>query len=243
MNLSGNTILITGGATGIGLALAEAFLKLGNVVIAVGRSKQNLKQAVAKFPGLIPLRCDVTDREARTAMIAWITQNYPACNVLVNNAGIQRAPNFAHGEINGAAIAAEIGTNLLAPILLGAEMKPLLETKPSAIINITSGLAFCPLALVPVYCATKAALHSFTISLRHQLRATSIEVIEIAPPIVDTQLGKEHRVVRQGSVLMTPSQFAAEAMEGLAAGRPEILVDGAEHMRQSGDSMFSSMNP
>ena len=242
MKLTGNSILITGGATGIGLALAHSFLKLGNTVIVVGRSRKSLEKAVAECPGLIPLRCDVTDHEARTAMISWLTEHHPACNVLVNNAGIQKAPNFAAGNVDAASIAAEIGTNLLAPILLGAAMKPLLETKPSAIINITSGLAFCPLALMPVYCATKAALHSFTKSLRHQLRATSIEVFEIAPPIVDTQLGSEHRAVRPGTVLMSPAEFAHEAIEGLAAGQPEILVGAAKQMRQAGDSMFSLMN-
>jgi uncharacterized oxidoreductase len=190
MNVSGNNILITGGATGIGRALAERFLNAGSKVTICGRREQTLREAQANNPGLNIRVCNVGNPAERIALQHWAARELPEMNVLVNNAGIQRREiNLAETE-NWEALHQEIAINLEAPIhlsrLFAAQLS---KQKRPAIINVTSGLAFAPLAMVPVYCATKAALHSFTLSLRHHLAKTPINVIEIIPPAVNTDLG------------------------------------------------------
>ena len=188
---NGNTILITGGATGIGFALAETLVNAGNKVIICGRRENKLKEAKHKLPQIQIKVCDVSKEKEREALFVWAKDNYPGLNVLINNAGIQRMVNLKKGTkelFNGEN---EIETNLVAPIYLSAYFIPwFLKKKEAAIINVSSGLGFVPIAAMPVYCATKAAIHSFTISLRHQLKDTSIKVFEIVPPAVDTELGK-----------------------------------------------------
>ncbi len=210
MNVRGNNILITGGATGIGLALAERFLKAGSQVTVCGRREAALREAQAKNPNLKDLGlqtrvCDVGRPDERIKLMEWAKAQKPGFNVLVNNAGIQRrGVNLAETE-DWDAMHQEIAINLEAPIHLARLFAEHLsgQSDPAAatpagvnpagvaqtIINVTSGLAFVPLAMVPVYCATKAALHSFTLSLRHHLAKTAIKVIEIIPPAVNTDLG------------------------------------------------------
>ncbi|ULL16156.1 SDR family NAD(P)-dependent oxidoreductase [Paenibacillus sp. H1-7] len=221
MNLSGNTILITGGSTGIGLAFAERFIKAGNKVIICGRREQVLLNAKETFPGLITRVTNLDNESDRTALFDWVTTTYPEVNVLVNNAGIQRRFNVltADAKNNWSYFNKEITTNLEAPFHLSMLFAPFFAAKEAAaIINVTSGLAFTPFAIAPIYSATKAALHSFTISLRHQLSNTSVEVIEVAPPAVNTDLG--------GAGLHTHGEpldaFADGIFKGLEEGKKEI---------------------
>jgi len=189
MDLSGNTVLITGGGSGIGFALARRFVQSGSTVTICGRREDVLKNAQAHCPQLHYRVCDVSRATERMALLRWATDTFPALNVLVNNAGIQRFLKLWE-EPSWEVMDQEISINLGAPVHLSTLFIPLLlkQTKP-AIINITSGLSFVPKADVPVYCATKAALHSFTLSLRYQLSGTPVTVIEIIPPAVDTDLG------------------------------------------------------
>lgn len=221
MKLSHNTVLITGGSTGIGLAFAERFLKSGNQVIICGRREQVLQQAKEQFPGLITRVSDLSVESERAALFDWVTANYPEVNVLVNNAGIQQRFNILKAEAkeNWSCFNKEITTNMEVPIHLSMLFAPFFAAKEeAAIINVTSGLAFTPLVIAPIYSATKAALHSFTVSLRHQLSGTSVEVIEVAPPAVNTDLG--------GAGLHTQGEpldaFADGVFQGLEEGKPEI---------------------
>ncbi|WP_433944649.1 SDR family oxidoreductase [Paenibacillus sp. SN-8-1] len=221
MKLSKNTILITGGSTGIGLAFAERFLKAGNQVIICGRRETALQEAKEKFPGLITRVSDLGIESERAALFDWVTANYPEVNVLVNNAGIQQRFNIlkADAKDNWSYFNNEITTNMEVPVHLSMLFAPFFAAKEeAAIINVTSGLAFTPMVIAPIYSATKAALHSFTMSLRHQLSGTSVEVIEVAPPAVNTDLG--------GAGLHTHGEpldaFADGIFKGLEEGEKEI---------------------
>jgi uncharacterized oxidoreductase len=221
MQLSGNTILITGGGSGIGLAFAERFIKAGNKVIISGRREHVLQHAKEKFPSLITRVCDLNIESERVALFDWVTTNYPEVNVLVNNAGIQERFNVLKTDVrdNWSHFNKEITTNLEAPFHLSMLFAPFFAAKEqAAVINVTSGLAFTPFAIAPIYSATKAALHSFTISLRHQLSETSVEVIEVAPPAVNTDLGGTG-LHNQGEPL---NAFADGIFAGLAEGTSEI---------------------
>ncbi|MFD1776432.1 SDR family oxidoreductase [Paenibacillus rhizophilus] len=221
MKLSGNTILITGGSAGIGLAFAERFIKAGNKVIVSGRRENALQNAKEKFPSLITRVSDLNIESERVALFDWVTANYPEVNVLVNNAGIQQRFNVlkADAKNDWSYFNKEITTNIEAPLHLSMLFAPFFATKEEAtIINVTSGLAFTPFAIAPIYSATKAALHSFTMSLRHQFSDTSVEVIEVAPPAVNTDLG--------GAGLHTHAEpldaFADGIFKGLEEGKQEI---------------------
>ena len=188
MNISGNTILITGGGSGIGRGLAEAWQAKGNQVIIAGRRKAVLEETVAENPGMKYLTLDIEDPAAIKAFAVQVAAEYPTLNVLVNNAGIMRMENVLE-EQNLSDVEAIVTTNLLGPIRLTGALLPLLRKQAhSTIINVSSGLAFVPLALTPTYCATKAAIHSYTCSLRYQLKDTTTEVLEIVPPYVQTDL-------------------------------------------------------
>ena len=189
MNLTGNTILITGGGTGIGRALAEQLHKLGNQIVIAGRRKKALDETTAANPGMKSITLDIEDPAAIRSFAAQAVASFPALNVLVNNAGIMRPENLLALPSDLADAEAIITTNLLGPIRLTAALLPHLQKQPhAAIVNVSSGLAFLPLALTPTYCATKAAIHSYTESLRYQLRGTQIEVLELIPPYVATNL-------------------------------------------------------
>lgn len=237
MKLSGNTILITGGSAGIGLAFAERFLKAGNQVIVCGRREHVLQQAQEKCPGLITRVCDVDMESERSALFDWVTANYPEVNVLVNNAGIQQRFSVLKADARNdwSYFSQEITTNIEAPFHLSMLFAPYFAAKEkAAILNVTSGLAFTPFAITPIYSATKAALHSFTMSLRYQLSETSVEVIEIAPPAVNTDLG--------GAGLHTHGEpldaFADGIFKGLEEGKQEIgYGTSAERLRMSRDKI------
>ncbi|MBW4085066.1 SDR family oxidoreductase [Paenibacillus sp. S150] len=237
MKLSGNTILITGGSAGIGLAFAERFIQAGNQVIVCGRREEVLRGAQEKLPGLITRPCDMNVESERVALFDWVTESYPEVNVLVNNAGTQQRFNVlkADAKHDWSYFNQEITTNLDAPFHLSMLFAPYFAGKEqAAIINVTSGLAFTPFAIAPIYSATKAALHSFTMSLRHQLSDTSVEVIEVAPPAVNTDLG--------GAGLHTHGEpldaFADGIFKGLAEGKPEIgYGTSADRLRMSRDEV------
>ena len=248
MKKSGNTVLITGGSSGIGFALSKQFIKAGNTVIVFARTTPHLERAASELPGLVTHRCDLTVEADRTELADWLLSEFPGLNILINNAGIQNYVNFT-SQLDPKAIVDEIGINLTAPIILTALFIPHLKSKDkSVIVNISWGLAFAPLAFMPVYCATKAALHSFTMSLRHQLRDLGIRVVEMIPPMVDTALRAEGRRNRSGSTLgsgrqmMSPDEFAEEAVHRFFEGEDEIAVGAAAGLRKDGESRFEMMN-
>ena len=243
MNLTGNTVLITGGASGIGFALARQLSDRGNRVIICGRSEESLEKAKAQAPALLTRVCDVADPTSRHALLAWLKTGHPGLNVVINNAGVQYRRSFTDATALQD-LDQEVSINFTAPIHLIGDVLPLLRQQPQAVIvNVSSGLAFSPMADVPVYCATKAAIHSFTLSLRHQLRATSVRVVELAPPIVDTGLGSGTRsegTARQQ--MMSPEDFATEALAQLESDQVEIMVGMAANTRKLGEALFDRMN-
>jgi len=231
MKTTGNTMLITGGGSGIGQALAQAFHALGNQVVIAGRRQASLDATTAAHPGMTSLLLDVEDPHSIQAFSRQLTQLYPKLNVLVNNAGIMRAESLSAqgGFLKDAE--AMVTTNLLGPIRLIAELLPSLQAQPSsAIINVSSGLAFVPLALTPTYSATKAAFHSYTQSLRQQLVGTTTQVIELIPPGVQTDLmpGSSN-----GPHAMPLAEYIAEAMSILTSQpeAPEVCVERVKFLR------------
>jgi uncharacterized oxidoreductase len=246
MNLSGNTILITGGGSGIGRGLAESFHALGNQVIIAGRRQQALDGTTAANPGMKSLQLDIEHRAPIRAFAAQVIEEFPSLNVLINNAGIMRAENFLDQQPDLADAESIIATNLLGPIRLTAALLPHLQNQQhAAIINVSSGLAFMPRARTPTYCATKAALHSYTLSLRAQLRGTSIEVLELIPPYVATDLMDGAKNPRA----MPLDKFISEAMEIFETQPmpPEICVENVKTFRfaaESGnfDTIFARFN-
>ena len=234
MELGGNVVLVTGGASGIGLALARRLLAAGSRVIVCGRRASALDAAAAAHPGLVTRVCDVARADEREALAEWVTGAHPDLNVLVNNAGVQRRVRLTEPE-PWAATREEIAINFDAPVHLTARLLPHLLGRPrAAVVNVTSGLAFSPLAAVPVYCATKAALRSFTLSLRHQLAGTPVEVVEVIPPAVDTDLGGPG-LHTFGAPL---DAFADAVAAGLAAGAPEVAYGTAETRRRAAHQAF-----
>jgi uncharacterized oxidoreductase len=246
MNLSGNTILITGGGSGIGRGLAEAFHALGNQVVIAGRRKQALDETTAANPGMKSLQLDITDPAAIRAFATEAAAEFPSLNVLINNAGIMRAEKLTSQQPDLADAEAMVATNLLGPIRLTAALLPLLQKQPrSAIMNVSSGLAFLPLSLTPAYCATKAAIHSYSLSLRNQLRDTNTEVLELIPPYVATDLIDGASDPRA----MPLDKFLAEVMEILKTQPTpsEICVENVKPLRfaaENGnfDVMFQRLN-
>jgi uncharacterized oxidoreductase len=233
MKTSGNTILITGGATGIGLALAEAFLKTGNEVIVCGRTAASLAEAKNKLPQLHVRKCDVSKEEERAALYDWAVSSFPGLNVLVNNAGIQRMIDFRKGtedllKHRAADGEDEIEVNFRALVYLTAHFTPhLLKQKEAAIVNVSSGTAFMPvpIAELPVYIATKAAVHSFSVSLRLQLKDTSVRVFELIPPMVDTGLDKGARKSRGQTYFgIQAAEVVPPVLKAMANDEYEIRV-------------------
>lgn len=241
MKLNGNTILITGGASGIGFAFAERFLKLGNKVIVCGRNREKLQKAKDQYPELIVSDCDVTKESERIEMFDWIMSEHPDVNVLVNNAGIQQRYNIltSNAKEEWSYYKKEIDSNIEAPFHFAMLFAPYFASKDyAAILNVSSGLAFTPMAIAPIYSATKAAVHSFTMSIRHQLENTAIEVIEIAPPAVNTDLGG----AGLHSFATPVDEFANAIFKGLEEGKTEIGYARAEKaMRMNRDEIDESV--
>jgi uncharacterized oxidoreductase len=230
MQMSGNTILITGGGSGIGRALAEAFQAGGNQVIIAGRRKQMLDQTTAANPGMKSAVLDMENAGAIRSFAAQLTKDYPNLNAVIHNAGIMRPESLKSGAI--ADSEAIITTNLLGPIRLTAVLLPHLLAQPRAtIMTVSSGLAFVPIAITPAYCATKAAIHSYTQSLRYQLQDTSVQVLELIPPYVQTELMGPGQA--EDPDAMPLKDFIAETMNILktAPDAVEICVERVKPLR------------
>jgi len=229
MQLTDNTVLVTGGGTGIGRGLAESFHRLGNRVVIAGRRREMLQAVAEANPGIQYLLLDQGDPADTTRFAAEVADRYRQLNVVINNAGIQRAEDLSVGDVGTAE--QTIAINLLGPIRLIALLLPSLVAQPrAAIINVTSGLAFMPSALTPTYCASKAALHSYTESLRFQLRGTSVQVIEIIPPQVQTALQGKRGFEPNAMPL---DEYVAETMS-LLHSQPqanEIVVERVKGFR------------
>jgi len=233
MKMQGNTILITGGTSGIGKGLAEAFHQLGNQVIITGRREDRLKSICAANPGMRSWFQDVTDAASVKSTARQILGAFPALNCVFNNAGMQRRHDFASGKsIDDDAMLAEVETNLLGLIRVTAEFLPHLKKQPNAtLLNVSSGLAFVPMTAFPVYCASKSAVHSFTMTLRVQLKSSGIKVIELVPPYVATELGGASPTAAPGALRQMPlDAFIAETVRELAGEADEIVIGGAKNL-------------
>jgi uncharacterized oxidoreductase len=230
MQINGNTILITGGGSGIGRALAEAFHSEGNQVIIAGRRKKVLDATIAANPGMKAALLDIENGEALRGFAEQLKHDYPSLNVVIHNAGIMRPESVQDGVVSNAE--ATIATNLLGPIRLTAALLPFLLKQPNpAIMTVSSGLAFMPLAMTPTYCATKAAIHSYTQSLRCQLRGTSAQVFELIPPYVQTELMGPSQA--SDPKAMPLEDFIAETMNILKTSpeATEICVERVRALR------------
>ncbi len=231
MKLTGNTVFITGGGSGIGRGLAEAFHKLGNQVIISGRRKAALEETVKANPGMGSIELDVEDTASIAAAAAELTAKYPKLNVLINNAGIMK-PDNADGVMDDAVAESIVTTNLLGPIrMTSALMEQLKKQDEAAVIHVTSGLAFTPLAMTAVYCATKAAIHSYALSQRYKLKGTKVKVLELAPPYVQTELMGEQQASDPRA--MPLAEFIEETMRVLGTDADEVLVERVKMLRNN----------
>lgn len=232
MNITGNTILITGGGSGIGRALAEALHARGNRIIITGRRESVLAETAAANPGMAYAALDMADSAAVLAFAARVVQDHPALNVIINNAGIMKVEDVTAEPFDFAIVEETIATNLVGPITLTAALLPHLRTRPAAtVMTVSSGLAFIPLAATPTYSATKAAIHSWSQSLRRQLADTSVDVLELAPPAVATDLMPGHA---RNPNSMPLADYTAEVISLIERGdtsRGEILVERVKPLR------------
>jgi uncharacterized oxidoreductase len=234
MNITNNTILITGGGSGIGRGLAEAFHALGNKVIITGRRAKKLEEVTNANPGMASVTLDIDDPKAITAFAQEVTALHPDLNIVINNAGIARMEDLTKAPATLADSEAIVTTNILGPIRLTHALLPHLLKQPKAtIINVSSGLAFVPYPVGPTYSASKAALHSYTVVLRWQLRDTSVEVKEIIPPYVQTELGGDHQL--NDPRAMPLKDYIAETMAIFKSqpDAPENCVERAQGLRQA----------
>jgi uncharacterized oxidoreductase len=243
MDFSNNTVLITGGGSGIGLSLASHFVRNGSKVIICGRNQNKLEEAKVKHPQITTYVCDVGKSDERISMFKWLSNEFPKLNILVNNAGIQRRGLQLMQEHSWETLSEEIKINLEAPMHLSILFIPqLIKQKNPAIVNVTSSLAFVPLTIAPIYSATKAALHSYTLSLRQQLIDTPIAVLEIIPPAVNTDLG--------GKGLHTfgvdVNEFTNAIVNQLESGQIEAsygsATESSQASREQIDLIFKRMN-
>lgn len=247
MDMRGNTVLITGGGTGIGRALAEAFDALGNQVIIAGRRQEKLDEVTAANPGMRSAALDIENAASIRSFAAQLRADFPALNVVIHNAGIMRDEPVRSAEALDTA-EATVATNLLGPIRLTTALLPLLLAQPkAAILTVSSGLAFVPLALTPTYSATKAAIHAYTQALRYQLQGTSVQVIELIPPYVQTEL----QGARQASDphALPLQDYIRDTMHILSTTPDvtEVIIERVKPQRfaeRSGqyDAFFKSMN-
>lgn len=250
MKLTGNTVLLTGGTSGIGRALAEALHDRGNRVIVTGRRQALLDEMASARPGLIGLKLDVTEAVALEQLSLYVRERFPELNVLIANAGISRTEDMASDDWTANDAEAIVQTNIMGVLRVAAAILPLLKGKPdAAFLATSSALAFVPRADFPAYCASKAFLHSWLQSLRHQMRRFPIEVLELSPPYVQTELTG----VEQASDprAMPLADYVAEVLQMLEAGhtaRGEVLLArdlARRHAERDGnyETIFAAMNP
>jgi uncharacterized oxidoreductase len=239
VELTNNKILIIGGASGIGLGLSERFIRENNTVIICGRRESVLKEVADKFPSVITKVCDLSIEAERIALFQWVFENHNDLNVLVNNAGIQQWMKIDDSDFFQRA-KEEIAINIEAPLHL---MSLFINLKSlNTIINVSSGLSFVPLTQVPVYSATKAFFHSFTVSARHLLKSKDIEVIEVIPPALNTDLGGKGL----HDAFPPVSDFIQSIFEQLKAGKTEVTFGFSEAMAKGSQedlkATFNRMN-
>lgn len=230
MKLSGNTILITGGSAGIGLALAHKFIELGNKVIVTGRNIERLNAAKSAAPELHTMQSDASDPTAVRALANQVDQQFPELNVLINNAGIMIPKNLTGPTKDLEGLTKELDVNVAGPIRTVSVFVERLKANKGTIINVSSGLAWVPLQLAPIYCATKAALHSYTVSLRQQLADHGVEVIELAPPAVRTELLEDLPEDNSDFKIITTDELVKATIKGLGAGQLEIRPGQANQL-------------
>jgi uncharacterized oxidoreductase len=245
MKLKERAALITGGSSGIGYRIAEQLLDRHCTVIVCGRREDRLERVHREHPELVTRVCDVSSREDRQALRDWAVSSYPRLSLLVNNAGIQRRIDLAAGARDLAQAEEEIAINFMGTVALAALFAAHLAAQPeAAILNISSGLAFVPIAAMPVYCATKAAVHSFTLSLRHQLARTNVRVFEGIPPTTDTELDQGRRPPQARGI--PAAEVARAIVAGVERGQEEILVGEAaglaEDSRRDPAAAFRRIN-
>lgn len=233
MKLSGNTILITGGSSGIGFEMAKELLKRNNKIIITGRNQEKLKKAEEELKGLFTIKSDVSKSEEILKLRKQIEKEYPDLNILINNAGIMRTINLQNHKLSDEELTSELDINLKGTIWMNNAFLPMLkEKKSAAIVNVSSGLAFAPLPISPIYCASKAALHSYSLSLREQLRNTGIKVFELAPPATDTELIHQfHEDDMKGTKLMPSKAMVAEFIKGFSKDKYEICPGQASQLK------------
>ncbi|EAQ81878.1 SDR family oxidoreductase [Blastopirellula marina] len=233
MQTNGDTILITGGASGIGKGLAQAFYQRGDQVILAARRTDALAKVAAESPGMAYYPLDVSSPESIAQLTAQVIADYPSLNVLINNAGVMIPEDLLSDPLDLTASMTTITTNLIGPIRLTASLLPHLRQQPAAtVMMVSSGLAFTPLAMTPTYCATKAAIHSYSQSLRYQLRETNVEVLELAPPYVATELMGSQQAADPRA--MPLEEFITEVMNLVTSGETpngEILVQRVHPLR------------
>ena len=231
MKLTGNTIFITGGTSGIGRALAEALHGLGNRVIISGRRKGHLDEVTAANPGMASVELDVEDPSSIAAVAAKLIAEYPTLSVLINNAGMMK-PDTADGVVDDHLLVSTLTTNVMGPIRMTSALMEHLKKQPAAtVIYTTSGLAFVPLAMTAVYSATKAAMHSYLMSQRFKLKGTSVKVLELAPPYVQTELMGPGMAVDPRA--MPLKDFIAETIQVLGTDAEEVLVERVKMLRNN----------
>jgi DHA1 family tetracycline resistance protein-like MFS transporter/uncharacterized oxidoreductase len=220
MKTTDNTILITGGGSGIGLSLAKAFSRHENTVIICGRNAAKLEAVKKEEPAVVPFVCDIANDHEQQDLINSIMQKYPQMNVLINNAGIQHNYDFTDGKDHRALIDEEASINFLVHMKLTDQLLPsFMKKEVAAIVNISSALAVVPKQSAPIYCATKAAIHNFSKALRYQLEKTPVKVFEVIPTLVDTEMTKG-----RGKDKVSPESLAGEVLRAIETDKYEILV-------------------
>jgi uncharacterized oxidoreductase len=221
MILTGRTILITGGSAGIGLSFALKFLELSNTVIVTGRRQAVLDAVKAKYPHLHTIQSDVAETSQVLALAERMKRDFPKLDVLINNAGISQYKNLKTSSLDVAGLMTEMNVNVGGVIRMNSAFIDQLTANKGTIINVSSGLAFVPLPCLPIYCATKAAIHSYTQSLRFQLEDSGVEVIELMPPAVQTDMTADI-VGDPGIVMISTAELVRQSFASLRAGALEV---------------------
>lgn len=232
MKLNGNTVLITGGSSGIGFEMARQLSKLNNKVIITGRNEQKLHEAERKLTGVMTIRNDVSNPGDVEKLYQQAVKDFPGLNILINNAGILRTLNLREDNLSAAHLTKEIDINLKGTMLMNNAFLPLLQhNNDPAIVNISSGLAFVPLPVAPVYCSTKAAIHSYSLSLRAQLRNSGVKVFELAPPLTETgMIGDFNEEAIKGVPIMPLEKMVTAFLKGFAKDNYEIRIGVANQL-------------
>lgn len=232
MKLTGNTILITGGSSGIGFEMAKQFLQKDNEVIITGRDSKKLHDAEQQLDGVAIIRSDASNPDNVKELYQQAVNDFPGLNILINNAGILQTLNLRDSNLPTADLTKEIDINLKGTILMNNAFLPLLQHNDNpAIVNVSSGLAFVPLPIAPVYCSAKAAIHSYSLSLRAQLWNTGIKVFELAPPLTDTgMLGGFNEEDIKGVPIMPVEEMVTGFLKGFAKDNYEIRIGVANQL-------------